>query len=300
MEYFLRLGTLGACPTLNIDSERFSLLKSSRHILSEALAIEEEYEMVISNYIDLEKESISVSISHMTRNYRGYVDSFDVRLALNRRFMNLLTSVRLYTDKLASHCVACLPKENGVEERVNLLFSTAYDKSFDYRFMDALRNYIQHYGTAVHRVMFGGRWTSLDDKGLLEFSSSFTAEKRFIASDGHFKKQVLDEMPDKVDLISASRGYIEALSSIHINARQMISKSVNGARASIQVAIDDYKSAYKKDFVGLTAYMFAGDSKRDEVLVFLNWDDIRLELEKRNHQLLNLKKRYATGRAKKE
>jgi len=300
MEYFLRLGTLGVCPTLTIDSERFSLLKSSRHILSEALAIEEEYEMVISNYINLEKESISVSISHMTRSYRGYVDSFDVRLALNKRFMNLLTSVRLYTDKLASHCVACLPKENGVEERVNLLFSTTYDKSFDYRFMDALRNHIQHYGTAVHHVMFGGRWTSLDDKGLLEFSSSFTAEKGFIASDGHFKKQVLDEMPDKVDLISASRGYIEALSSIHINARQMISKSVNGARASIQVAIDDYKSVYKKDFVGLTAYMFDGDSKRDEVLVFLNWDDIRLELEKRNHQLLNLKKRYVTGQAKKE
>lgn len=71
----------------------------------------------------------------MTRNYRGIVDSFDVRIALNRRFMNLLTSVRLYTDKLASHCVACLPKENGVEERVDLLFSTAYDKSFDYRFV---------------------------------------------------------------------------------------------------------------------------------------------------------------------
>jgi hypothetical protein len=46
--------------------------------------------------------------------------------------------------------------------------------------------------------------------------------------------------------------------------------------------------------------MFDGDSKMDEVLVFLNWDDIRLELEKRNHQLVNLKKRYATGQAKKE
>jgi hypothetical protein len=295
MEYFLRLGTLGECPTLTIDSERFSLLKSSRHILSEALAIEEEYEMVISNYIDLEKESMSVSISYMTRNYRGYVDSFDARLALNRRFMNLLTSVRLYTDKLASHCVACLPTENGVKERVNLLFSTEYDRTFDYRFMDALRNYIQHYGTAVHGVTFGGRWTSLDDKGLLEFTSSFTAEKKYIASDGHFKKQVLDEMPEKVDLISASRGFIEALSAIHINARQMISKSIHGARALIQAAIDDYKSAYKKDFVGLTAYMFDGDTKMDEVLVFLNWDDIRLELEKRNRQLVNLKKRYATG-----
>lgn len=300
MEYFLRLGTLGACPTLTIDSERFSLLQSSRHILSEALAIEEEYEMVISNYVDLEKESMSMAIYHMARNYRGYVGAFDVRLALNRRFMNLLTSVRLYTDKLSYHCVACLPKENGVEERVNLLFSTVYDKSFDYRFMDALRNHIQHYGTAVHRVVFGGRWTSVDDEGLLEFSSSFMAEKGFIAADGRFKKRVLDEMPDKVDLLSASRGYIEGLSSVHIDVRQMISKRVNRARASIQAAIDDYRSAYNKDFVGLTAYVFDGDSKRDEVPVFLNWDDIRLELEKRNHQLLNLKKRYPTGQAKKE
>jgi len=300
MEYFLRLGVLGECSTLTIDSERFLLLKSSRHILSKALAIEEEYEMVISNYIDLEKEAINVSISYMTRNYRGYVDSFNVRLALNKRFMNLLTSTRLYTDKLASSCVDCLPKENGVKERVKFLFSAEYDKSFDYRFMDALRNHIQHCGTAVHCVTFGGRWTSLDDKGLLEYSSRFTADKKFIASEGHFKKQVLDEMPEKVDLIFASRGYIEALSTIHVKARQTISKSVFEARAIIQSAMDDYKSAYKKDFIGLTAYMFDGDSKRDEVLVFLNWDEIRLELEKRNHQLVNLKKKYATAQVKKE
>ncbi len=300
MEYFLRLRTLGECPKLTIDSEIFSLLKSSRHILFEALAVEEEYEMVISNYIDLEQESINVSISYMIRNYRGYVDSFEARLTLNRRFMNLLTSVRLYTDKLTSHCIACLPGKNRVKEQVDLLFSTEYDKSFDYRFMEALRNHVQHYGTAVHRISFGGRWTSLDDKGLLEYSSSFTAEKSYVASDGHFKKTVLDEMPEKVDLISTSRGYIEALSSIHNNARQMISQSVKGARTSIQTAINDYESFYNKDVVGLTAYMFDGDIQKDEVLVFLDWDNIRLELEKHNHQLVNLKKRYATGQFKAE
>jgi len=300
MEYFLILSTLGECPTLTIDSDRFLLLKASKRILAEALAVEEEYEMVIYNYIDLEKESINVSISHMVRNYRGYVDSFDVRLALNRRFMNLLTSVRLYTDQLTAHCIACLPKESGIKERVNLLFSTEYDKNFDYRFMEALRNHIQHYGTAVHHVMFGGRWTALDGNGLLEYLSSFTAEKKVIASDGHFKKQVLDEMPEKVDLISASRGYIEAVSSIHNNARKMISKSVNEARALIQTAIDDYRAAYKKDFVGLSAYIFDGNIKIDETQIFLNWDDIRIELEKRNNQLVNLKKRYVTGQVKKE
>jgi len=297
MEYFLK--PLGQSPIITIDSKRFALLKKSKHILSEALAMEEEYEMVISNYIDLEKESINVSVSNMVRNYRGHVDFFEARLALNRRFMNLLTSVRLYHDQLTAHCIACLPEENGVEERVKTLFSAEYDKNFDYRFMEALRNHIQHYGTAVHQVIFGARWTSHDDSGQLEFSSSFTAEKKFLDSDGHFKKQVLNEMPDKVDLISASRSYIEALSSIHNNARQMISGSVTEARASIQKAIDEYKAA-NKDSVGLSAYVFNGDTRVEEIPLFLNWDDVRIQLEKRNAHLVNLKKRYVTGQVKKE
>ena len=212
MQYFLRFAPDADCPTLPIDSQRFSLLKASRDILAEALEVEEEYEMMISNYIDLEKESLNISISYMVRNCSGYVDFFDARLALNRRLMNLLTSVRLYTDRLTAHCCACLPEERGIKERVELLRSTEYEKNFDYRFMEALRNYIQHHGTAVHQVMFGGRWTTLDINSLLEFSLSFSANKKVIASDGHFKKQVLDEMPDKVNLISDSRGYIETLS----------------------------------------------------------------------------------------
>ena len=81
MKYFLRLNTLGDCPELPIDSERFLLLKNARRILSEAFSIEEEYEMIIYNYIELEKKSINTSISNMVRNYRGYFDSFDARLA---------------------------------------------------------------------------------------------------------------------------------------------------------------------------------------------------------------------------
>jgi hypothetical protein len=105
-------------------------------------------------------------------------------------------------------------------------------------------------------------------------------------------------MPEKVDLISASRCYVEALSSIHTNARQLISNRVDEARTLIQTAIDDYKSVYKKDFAVLSAYMFDGENKNDEVLLILEWDNIRLELEKRNRQLANLKKRYVTGQIK--
>jgi hypothetical protein len=122
----------------------------------------------------------------MVREYGGYIDSFDDRLALNIKFMNLFTSVRLYTDRLATHCVSCLPKDSGTKEKVDLLFRTEHDKSFEYRFMEALRNYNQHYGTSVHLMSFGTRWTSLDDQGLLEYSSSSMAEKKLLTKDNHF------------------------------------------------------------------------------------------------------------------
>lgn len=299
MQYFLALALAADCPTLPIDSQRLSLLKASKAILAAALEVEEEYEMMISNYIDLEKESLNASISYMVRTLGGHADFFDAGLALNRRLMNLLTSVRLYSDRLTDHCCTCLPGETGITERVESLRSTEYETNFDYRFMEALRNYIQHYGTAVHHITFGGRLIHPLVNGLVEISSSFSASKKMLASDPHFKKQILDEMPDKVDLVSASRGYIEALSSIQSNVRQIVSKSVNEARSLIQAAMDDYRAVYRKDLVVLSAYIFHEKTKIDEMPLFLNWDDIRIHLQKRNKQLKNLKRSYVSGQSKK-
>ncbi len=300
MEYFLGLITFGDHPTLPIDSERFILLKTSKQILAEALVIEEEYEMIISNYIDLERESINASLIYMVRDTHTYIDFFDTRLALNRRLMSLLTSVTLYTDTLESHCEVCLPKESGIKELVKKISSTEYDKNVDYRFMENLRNYIQHKNTAVHNVSYGGRWTALDDNGLLEYSSSFMADKSVLASDKKFKKHILNEMPDKINLMVSTRSYIESISKIHDNVRKMVSKNVNESRTIIQTAIDDYKIVYKDNFAGLSAFEFDGHKKTDETPIFLSWDDIRIELEKRNKNLVNLKKRYVTGQVEKK
>jgi len=300
MQYFLGLPLDQDSPTIPIDHQRFSLLKSSKVILVEALEFEEEYEMMISNYIDLEKDSLNATISYGVLNHRGHADFFDARLALNRRLLNLLTSVRLYNDRLTPHCCACLPEEPRIKERVESLRATEYERNFDYRFMDALRNYIQHYGTAIHHTAFGQKLIPPRLNGLVEIYSSFSADKKALASGSHFKKQILDEMPQKVDLISASRGYIESLSSIHMNVRQMTTKSINAARLLIQTAIDDYNSVYKKDLVVLDAYVFDEKTKIDEISLFLHWDDIRIHLQDRNKQLKNLKRSYVTGQSKKQ
>jgi len=100
MKYILRIGALGKFPEVIVDHERCKRLKSLWKLLTEALAIEEKYEIVITNFLELEKESINASVSEMIRNHVEYGDFFDIRLALNIRLVNLLTSVRLYVDQL--------------------------------------------------------------------------------------------------------------------------------------------------------------------------------------------------------
>jgi hypothetical protein len=295
-KYILRIAALGRFPELEIDQARFWQLKTSRPVLSHALAIEEKYEIIISNFLELEREATNASISEMVRNDIEYKDFFDVRLALNIRLVNLLTSVRLYTDQLSSHICACIPQNENTKTEVKGFFSTEYDASFEYRFIEALRNYVQHSGIPVHRISKGAKWTELND-GLLEYSLFFCTQKKELLLDGGFKKQVLDEMPEEVNLRSATRIYIEAISRIHKQARQRIEGAVDTSRLNLDRAIQDYMVIYEKEPLGLYAYEYQGTEKTDEVLVLTKWDDVRRELVKRNGELVNLGRRYVSSQA---
>jgi hypothetical protein len=172
---------------MEIDQARFEELKASRPILNHALAIEEKYEIIISNYLELERDATNASISEMVRHHIKYKDFFDVRLALKIRLVNLLTAVRLYTDQLSSHVGACIPSDSKPKGYIKALFSAEYDASFECRFMEALRNHVQHSGVPVHRIATGAKWTDLND-GLLEYSLYFGAQKDELAQDDSFKK----------------------------------------------------------------------------------------------------------------
>jgi hypothetical protein len=295
-KYLLKIRALGRFPEMEIEQTRFEELKASRPVLNHALAIEEKYEIIISNFLELERDATNVSVSEMVRKHIEYKDFFDVRLALNIRLVNLLTAIRLYTDQLSSHICACIPSDTKLKAGVKALFSTEYDASFEYRFMEALRNYVQHSGIPVHRIATGAKWTDLDD-GLLEYSLYFGAQKKELEQDDSFKKQILDEMPDEVNLRSAARIYIEAISRIHKQAREKIEPIVESSRLSLDRANRDYMVIYEKEPIGLHAYAYQGKEIVDKVLILTKWDDIRRELVKRNSELVNLRKRYVTSEA---
>jgi len=299
MKYVLRKPVLGEVPEIEISEESYKAYKESREILSNCLAIEEKYEILISNYIDLEEQILSATTSHVVREHLDYSDFFDVRLALNIRLVNLLTSARLYVDQLPQHVEKCVPHLGAAESRVKSLLAAEYDGNPQYRFMEALRNYVQHHGIPVHWTSLGAERTGLGDDGLLEYSTELAAEKSFLEEDGEFKKQILGEISDKVDLKAATRCYIESLSSVHNAVRELIQESVQNSRLRLEDAHRQYQEVCEGSLVGLSACMASDRRLIETVPLLLDWDDVRVKLQKRNRKLTNLRRRYVTGKIKK-
>lgn len=298
MKYLLKIHALGNFPEIEIDKNRYDSIYRAKEALSNGLAMEEKYEILISNYLEFEEQMLSYAAQSMIRRPYDYEDFFQVRMDFNIRLVNLLTAARLYKDQLHRHVRAIKPEIPTIKDDIKKLFSKEYDQNPEYRFIEELRNYVQHRGIPVH-------WTQhnvySDDSGkerLLIYSMELASQKEYLKEDKDFKKKVLEELPEKVDLKIATRVYIESTSRVHCSARNLVEQTLKESRSIIECARDEYKKVYPEKFVGFSAICFDKNQVIDSKPLLLNWDDIRLKLTSRNSELVNLRNRYVIGRAK--
>jgi hypothetical protein len=80
----------------------------------------------------------------------------------------------------------------------------------------------------------------------------------------------------------------------------LVAEPARSARATLEAAHRRYAEVYADKLIGLTASAMDDGREISSVPLLLDWDDVRLELQKRNCQLINLRKRYITGRPMKD
>jgi hypothetical protein len=295
VDYLLRLHVIDRVPEIPIDAARADRLKAARETLVAALAIEEHYEIVLGMYKSLEKAAFNIAIEEMThKGLPDYDELFDLRVPLNVGVISLLTAVRLYLDTLKRHVRSCLPESTTVEEDVKKLCSSEYDTHLDYRFMEQLRNHVQHHGLPVHNFSLGSRWD--EKRTSREHYVSFFATKATLSRDPQFKRKVLDELPDSIDLQGATRRYIDCLSRINVGVRALTEFAVGAARAELQSTLEEYRAAYGKDVIALHVFQREGDRLTALMPVLLKWDDSRIRLQKKNPFATNLRPAHITNK----
>jgi hypothetical protein len=163
--YYLQPAVLAPPPSLRITKKEFEELVDARKKLVAGFPIEENFDLLIGNYLELEQTSLFLAASDMVRHRASYQEFFEVRAELNRRAINLLTTARLYVDQIQQRVVDCGHEKSPIKAAL----SERYDANFEYRFMEALRNHVQHNGSAVHSLALGGKWLPKGRRERMEY-----------------------------------------------------------------------------------------------------------------------------------
>ncbi len=299
-KYILKKDVIHSVPIVDITRTEFDALQNARLILTAAFEIEETYEVMITNYVDLEKQALNTSATYMVRALMEYSEIFLERVALNARFINLFTATKMYVDQIPRYARDCIGGGEAELAKFQKMFSITYDEVAEYRFIEALRNHVQHYGLPVHSLMFDSSWTSLGEDGLMEYSTRPFCMRQYFEQNAKFKKNVLNECEEKIDLLYMTRRYIEALSEIQCKVRECLERTVNAARLCIENEIDRYSKFHTGALVGLCAMKLQDEAVVEKAYLTLEWDNIRQKLQKRNPKIVNLKKRFVSSSTKSE
>lgn len=276
MKYVVKKNTLSNDTEIEISEEEFNALLVSTKTLSNILAIEEKYQIVLENYFEFEKTLFEEMLQNKIFNI-DYAELHQTQMKLNQRIMNLFTSIISYRDSIDQH-LHLIDKSFSVKKHK----SHEYDSNIEYEIMEALRNYVQHNGLPTHYLEINQRWRDYDSVSLNEMTLGlFITKSRLTNSD--FKRTTLHKMADKTDLKNCIRTYVDCFGNIHKEVRNMLENAVNNARVTIEILFTKYLE-YSGDsqIIGVQAYKINNQQIIHEIPILLKWDDIRIQLQIKN------------------
>jgi hypothetical protein len=208
--------------------------------------VETSYEYIVSNYRDYELFNYSAALNHYLELD---VDPYRNKTAENnsdRHITNILTSTYLYLcvlrlnpSKKDIEAIACC--KNKFKEMTNRY----HEEKYQYTFMSALRNKINHGGTLSSATQLSPTWSvrygesdsddtlivGKKDKRHLFFDHVVTKiEAKRLMKPMHYSR-VEASMPEKFYLREATRLYIDSLSNMHAEIRSYLKDLLDSTNA---------------------------------------------------------------------
>lgn len=135
MPYFIRQRIMAPSLRLELTDHEFKRITLSASAVLATVKIEEEWDILVQNFIELEMEMLSSAMNSMVVGAINYHAFQDTRLKFARRLGNLLSSCRSYLDH-APHNLGEL-SEVDLATAFKGFANEAYDAHFGYRLMGA-------------------------------------------------------------------------------------------------------------------------------------------------------------------
>ena len=218
--------------------------------------------------------------------------------------VNFLATARLHIEHLQKRGADCVSDHSieDAEATIESFCNIEKDNKLEYKLMWNLRNEVLHSSLPTHWVSFSPNLTNpFDDPNpRFEYFLNFGSLKSLLVNG--IRQITPDELEslsnnDRIDLMSVTRVYMESLSTIQIKFREYIAESVSQARSKMEEAFHRYKKVCEDSLTGLDLWKVNdSDDIVEESHLSLFHDDRRIQLQKKNRKLVNLRNSHVTGK----
>jgi hypothetical protein len=295
--YFLAYNAIGKPFRLPISERRFEALSQAWSNLKHFAHVEEEWDAVVRNYVELEKTLLEAALRDMVVSDKDYFSFQEARLQFSVRLSNLLASCRAYLDHTPHHLGLIMPPHPYGAQFKDLTHAE-YDGRFGYRFMEELRDYAQHRGLPIHSTQYSSAWVEGGERGMLSHSVSTHITLDILRKDKKFKRSIINDMTDeRLHSEPLVRDYLEGLSAVHVALRKLIDPPFKEASETVRSALAEFATASPTDdLIGLHAIQL--NPPRTwvrQVPLFEELIQVTEKLRRKNRPMVNLSRRFVTS-----
>lgn len=302
--FFLMRFIIGSPLRIPIDAEAAARLKRAMDDLHELVDVEQKFDIVMENFLELETEMTTRLLKQAYRSDHSSQEFYADKLAFNRRILNVLTATRLYCDQAMHHIGIFFPDDLEKKVQLKALFSHEYDSVLAFRVMEALRNFAQHRGLPLQGMTYRSSWIDMDDEdNYLQHNVALNLILDDLDGDGGLKKSVLKELRakgPKIDVKMMVREYVEALARVHAAFREILEPRIEAAKVLIAETMEQYRSACGDEHgvVGLAVGQKRANGSFENIVSLHNepLESITV-LRSRTSSLMKLSKRTVTSNA---
>jgi len=270
--YAIRRWAIGCPDILPLAENEAKSIKKNVDDIIEIVYIEEKFDIILENFQSLERSMFNISYdSAVSEHMFGDMPSY--KRVLQRKVMNLLSSIRMYADHVASHMSSITESAEGKKYFKNLL-SNAYDTSQEYRICDALRNFAQHRSFPIQGIQLHYDWLEKDSEGAKFFQTNLSIQlnSKYLIREKDFKRAVakeLEDMPEYIDFKAVIRVYLQKLCSIHESVREYIDPIEQRIEFTLRewenkfLEIEEKRNKKPSDNIGLAVVLSTGQYEHE-------------------------------------
>jgi hypothetical protein len=229
MDHILSVYVGAQYKTKKIGGECFVRAHQAIEILKAQHAIEARFQNLLNNYVSFESSLAHLLISHTLHPDTIFDPTDETHAEIARHLSNFLSAGGGYKNE----CV----RQRSIGDKARLLFNEAKKLSSNFGIAEELRNYDQHFSLLVNQFSLPSAWT--DDlskrrhgialalslprfvRGVRSTSQALRDLKLLVDSDGN------------VQLLPITRKYIEDLSGIHHEIRELLKSDFEFAKLAI-------------------------------------------------------------------